>query len=333
MADKTGGPSGKGPMIEVQSLTKVYGATRAVDNISFQVNRGEILGFLGPNGAGKTTTMRVLTCYTPATMGRASIGGFDTAAQSEQVRGMIGYMPENAPLYPDMTVRAYLNFMSEIKRHPASKRRKFVDKAIAETGLQEVTNRVIRNLSKGFRQRVGLAQALLGDPPVLILDEPTVGLDPKQIAEIRQLIKSMAGRRTVILSTHILPEVTMTCQRILIINNGRIEAQGTPESLISELGDDTTILATVEGPAKAVEAALGKVAGVQRVTEERSLGPGTLVWRIQVERGADPRPELARAVIEGGHKLLELQSTGLSLEDIFMRVISGPAAAETREVV
>ena len=311
------------PMIEVENLTKVYGLTRAVDDISFRVGQGEILGFLGPNGAGKTTTMRVLTCYTPATAGHVRIGGFDTVRQSEQSRRIVGYLPESAPLYHDMMVRPYLHFMAEVKRYPSSQRKALVNEVIEECGLHDVTGRIIRNLSKGYRQRVGLAQALLGNPQVLVLDEPTVGLDPGQIREIRQLIKAMAGRRTVILSTHILPEVSMTCQRVIIIHNGKIQAEGTPENLVSRLGGGNVIMATVEGPPAEVQELIAKVAGVALVTQERLVGGVTGVYRVETAPGQNPRAELAAAVVGAGFKLMELQSSGLSLEDIFLRVISG----------
>ncbi|MCL5269546.1 MAG: ABC transporter ATP-binding protein [bacterium] len=335
MTDPVGGAPGKvspapsavapaaPAMIEVDNLTKDFGLTRAVDRLSFTVGEGEILGFLGPNGAGKTTTMRILTCYTPATSGHARVGGFDIVKQSFQVRRILGYLPENAPLYPDMIVRAYLNFMAEVKGYPGRQRRAIVDEVIEECGLQAVVKRIVRNLSKGYRQRLGLAQALLGNPKVLVLDEPTVGLDPKQIAEIRELIRSMAGRRTVILSTHILPEVSMTCQKVIIINNGRIEAQGTPESLISTVGGANVIFATVQGPAGAIQELLRKVDGVTRVHEERAIAADIRAWRLEAAPGKDPRAAIGEAVVKAGHALLELRSSGLSLEDIFLRVISG----------
>ncbi|MEN6625686.1 MAG: ATP-binding cassette domain-containing protein [Candidatus Sumerlaeia bacterium] len=310
------------PMIEVSRLTKVYGLTEAVKDISFSVGRGEIMGFLGPNGAGKTTTMRIMTCYTPATSGSVVIGGHDTRKDSFAARRILGYLPESAPLYQDMEVRAYLRFMSEIKGHPGSRRRAFVDEVVEECGLEQVVGRVIRNLSKGYRQRVGLAQTLLGNPEVLILDEPTVGLDPRQIAEIRELIRGMAGRRTVILSTHILPEVSMTCQRVVIINNGRIEAEGTPEHLVSRVGGANLVMLTVEGPPDRVEALLTAVPGVVRVSLEGIVGAGAARWRVEAAEGKNPRPELAAAVIGAGYKLQEMQTSGLSLEDVFLRVIS-----------
>ncbi len=309
-------------MIQVQNLVKVYGLTRAVNGVSFSVGEGEILGFLGPNGAGKTTTMRILTGYTPATSGTALIGGHDVAKQSFAARQIVGYLPENAPLYLDMYVRDYLRFMGEIKRYPSSKLKGYVDEAIDECGLRDVAGRIIRNLSKGYRQRVGLAQALLGNPKVLVLDEPTVGLDPRQIHDIREVIKSMAGRRTVILSTHILPEVSMTCQKVIIINRGQIEAQGTPENLVSSLAGGTAITVTAEGVQYQVQEVLNRVPGVTRVTHERTQGAQANVYRVEVTSGANPRAEIARALVQGGHNLLELTSTGLSLEDIFLRVIS-----------
>ncbi|MCE5229223.1 ABC transporter ATP-binding protein [bacterium] len=320
--DPIAAPSGAPAMIEVKNLTKIFGLTEAVKDVSFSVARGEIMGFLGPNGAGKTTTMRIMTCYTPATAGTVRVGGFDTRRQSREVRRTIGYLPESAPLYLDMEVRDYLNFMSEIKGHPRSKRRTIVGEAIEECGLESVIGRIIRNLSKGYRQRVGLAQALLGNPDVLILDEPTVGLDPAQIAEIRDLIRGMAGRRTVILSTHILPEVSMTCQRVVIINNGHIEAEGTPEHLVSRVGGANLVLMTIEGAPGAVEPVLKAVPGVKAVTIERPVGKDAALWRIEAAEGKNPRPDLAEAVIKNGFRLLDMQTSGLSLEDVFLRVIS-----------
>jgi ABC-2 type transport system ATP-binding protein len=315
-----GTPAGQA-MIQVQNLTKVYGLTRAVDEVSFAVGKGEILGFLGPNGAGKTTTMRILTGYTPATSGRALIAGYDIVKQSFEARKVVGYLPESAPLYIDMYVRDYLRFMAEVKRSPGNKIKAYVNEAMEECGLTDVAGRMIRNLSKGYRQRVGLAQALLGNPEVLVLDEPTVGLDPRQIHDIRELIKGMAGRRTVILSTHILPEVSMTCQKVIIISRGRIEAQGTPENLVSSMAGESAIMVTAEGPRAEILELLGRIGGVTQVTHDRQQGAAN-VYRVEVGGGANPRAEIARALVQAGHALLELTSTGLSLEDIFLRVIS-----------
>ena len=238
-------------MIEVQNLTKDYGQVTAVDRVSFTVNEGEILGFLGPNGAGKTTTMRILTGYMPATSGTARIAGFDVATDSLEVRRHIGYLPEAPPLYPDMTVEAYLDFVLRIKNVPAEKRRSRITDALEKTGLVDKRSQLIKRLSRGYKQRVGLAQALVHDPGVIILDEPTVGLDPKQIIEVRHLIKSLAGSHTIILSTHILPEVSMTCDRVVIINKGKIAAVDTPQNLTAQLKGGQKIQIVVRGPGKA----------------------------------------------------------------------------------
>jgi ABC-2 type transport system ATP-binding protein len=309
-------------MIEVRDLVKSYGSNRAVDGISFTLNEGDILGFLGPNGAGKSTTMRILTGFTPPTDGEVRIGGYDIRQQSMEARRLIGYLPENIPIYRNMEVRPYLDFMAEVKGLSRTNRRACVDRALEETGLTDVPYRRIGNLSKGYRQRVCFAQALLGDPPVLILDEPTVGLDPMQISEIRELIRRMAGKRTVILSTHILPEVSMTCGKVIIINLGRIEAHGTPESLVTDLEDPRYILATVSGDADAVIAVLKDVAGDDEVSRERVTGPDSAVYRVPLKDGVDIRSRIAVALVEGKFMLHELQSQGSTLEDIFLRVIT-----------
>jgi ABC-2 type transport system ATP-binding protein len=222
-------------VIEVDHLTKVFSGRKAVDNISFTVQKGEILGFLGPNGAGKTTTMRILTCFMPATDGTARVAGYDVFEESLEVRRRIGYLPENPPLYPEMSVLSYLQFVAKIKGAPSSQRKSMVDDVMQKCAIGDVGHRVINKLSKGYKQRVGLAQALLNNPEVLILDEPTIGLDPKQIFEVRSLIKSLAGDHTVILSTHILPEVSMTCNRVVIIHNGKVVAMDTPEGLTNQM--------------------------------------------------------------------------------------------------
>ncbi len=311
-----------GSMIEVRNLIKSYGSNQVVDGISFRVNEGEILGFLGPNGAGKSTTMRVLAGFTPPTRGEVRVGGHDICRASVQARRLIGYLPENIPLYRNMSVRPYLEFMAEIKMLSGVKLRESVDHVLVETGLQEVSMRRIGNLSKGFRQRVCLAQALLGDPPVLILDEPTVGLDPRQISEVRGLIREMAGKRTVILSTHILSEVSMTCGKVIIINRGRIEAQGSPESLVTGFRDARFILATVSGAADSVISSLRKVAGVADITRECVSGPETAEYRISLKGGRDIRSQIAATLVGEGFMLHELQSQGMTLEDVFLRVIT-----------
>lgn len=309
-------------MIEAQHLTKVYGDTTALQDVSFSVGKGEILGFLGPNGAGKTTTMRILTCYTPATSGAAKVAGFDVRSQSLEVRRRLGYLPESVPLYGEMTVRGYLSFIAEVKGHRGGKRKKAVDQSIEECGLGTVKERLINHISRGFKQRVGLAQAVLGDPEVLILDEPTIGLDPKQIADIRELIKNMAGRRTVILSSHILPEVSMTCQKVLIINRGRIVATGTPAEMVSSLERSNQTDLLVRGGAAEVESLLTQVPGVKKVKREGTTN-GANEFLVDYDKAKDPRAEIARSLAGAGHDLLEMRTRGLSLEDVFIRIVSG----------
>jgi ABC-2 type transport system ATP-binding protein len=345
-------------MIEVRNLTKVYGETVAVDGVSFTVREGEILGFLGPNGAGKSTTMRVLTGYTPATSGAVRVGGFDVSRESQKVRRILGYLPENAPVYDEMTARGYVGFFAEVKGLRGAARNAAVDQALEECGLADVAGRLLMNLSKGYRQRAGLAQAVVGDPKVLILDEPTIGLDPKQIREVRALIRAMAGRRTVILSTHILPEVSLTCSRVVIINRGRVVASGTPENIHAGTSAPNILQVTVRGPRKEARALLEKVNGVRRVSEA-NLAPATNTmdgvdevddadgvdgagqkapasklpihesglpiheYEVHVEGNRDLRAELARAVVGSGFDLLEMRSTAMNLEDIFIQTIAG----------
>ena len=306
-------------MIEVQHLTKRYGRVTAVDDVSFRVERGEILGFLGPNGAGKTTTMRVLTGYMPATSGRALVAGFDVFDQPLEAKRRTGYLPETPPLYPEMTVREYLTFVSQIKGVPAGERKARVDSAMERTRVTDMAGRHCAKLSKGYRQRVGLAQALLHNPDVLILDEPTAGLDPKQIIETRELIKALAGDHTIILSTHILPEVSQTCQRVVIINRGRVVAVDTPANLTRRLSGSETLFVQVEGVGEEVLPALERVPGVLRVTlGDRHDGVGG--YEVESEAGRDIRRDLARAVVESGWGLLELRPVRMSLEEIFLQL-------------
>jgi len=308
-------------MIEVQELTKFYGNKAAINSLSFSVEQGEVVGFLGPNGAGKTTTMRVLSCFMPPTSGSAKVAGFDIHTHSIDVRRRIGYLPEHTPLYTDLTVTQYLNFVAEAKAVPRLERRQKVGEAIERCLLHDVERRIINTLSKGYRQRVGLAQALLGDPPVLILDEPTIGLDPKQIIEIRKLIREMQGKRTVILSTHILPEVSAVCQRVIIINDGRIAAVDTPENLTRRLQRSTQIVLQVEGPPDQVTRRFLDITGVLRV--DMKDGTGALGrYVIETEKGRDLRRELAQAVCSSGWGLLELRPVDMSLEDIFIRLVT-----------
>ncbi len=318
-------------MIEVQQLTKRYGPVTAVSDISFRVERGEIFGFLGPNGAGKTTTMRILTGYMPATEGKAIVAGFDVFEQPIEAKRRTGYLPETPPLYPDMTVAEYLTFVAKIKGVPSSERRQRIQAVMDRTRVTDMANRQCGKLSKGYKQRVGLAQALIHNPDVLILDEPTAGLDPKQINETRQLIKDLAGDHTIILSTHILPEVSQTCQRVGIINKGKIVAVDTPENLTSRLSGSQTMYVQVDPSGADASSALGRVGGVTRVSE--SDRRGTVVgYEIENERGHDIRRELARAVVTSGWGLLELRPMRISLEEVFLTLTTqdepAPAAEE-----
>ncbi|MGA3293829.1 MAG: ABC transporter ATP-binding protein [Candidatus Acidiferrales bacterium] len=312
-------------MIEVENLTKSYGAVTAVDHVSFSVNKGEILGFLGPNGAGKTTTMRILTGYMPATSGTARIAGFDVFEDSREVRRRIGYLPEAPPLYPDMSVGEYLDFVLRIKNAPAGTRRTRVAEALAKTSLVDKRTELIKRLSRGYRQRVGLAGALVHDPDVIILDEPTVGLDPKQIIEVRNLIKGLAGSHTIILSTHILPEVSMTCDRVVIINKGKIAAVDTPQNLTTQLKGGLKIHVDVQAPEKLLAAALAQVTGVSRV----DIGPvrpdGHLTVTVEAAQGQDVRSQIAAKIVEKGWALYELRGISLSLEDIFLQLTTDDA--------
>ena len=314
-------------MIEVEHVSKVYGERKAVDDITFKVEKGEVLGFLGPNGAGKTTTMRILTCYMPATEGTARIAGYDVFEKSLEVRRRIGYMPENPPVYPDMTVDSYLHFVARIKGTPSALRKKQVDEAVEKCGLGDVEKRIIGRLSKGYRQRVGIAQALLNNPEVLILDEPTSGLDPKQINEVRTLIKSLAGAHTIILSTHILPEVSMTCSRVVIINKGKVAAMDTPEGLANQMKGAERISLTVAGPVDDVRARLMGIGGVLNVEAQAAentedMGAIQSNYIVECRLNTDLRSALAAEVVGSGWGLLELRSVSMSLEDVFINLVT-----------
>jgi ABC-2 type transport system ATP-binding protein len=318
-------------VIEVQHLSKRYGPVTAVDDISFRVERGEILGFLGPNGAGKTTTMRILTGYMPATTGKAIVAGFDVFDQPIEAKRRTGYLPETPPLYPDMTIVEYLNFVAKIKGVAAADRRHRVKTIMDRTRVAEMANRLCARLSKGYKQRVGLAQALIHNPDVLILDEPTAGLDPKQIIETRELIRELAGDHTIILSTHILPEVSQTCQRVVIINKGRVVAVDTPDNLTSRLRGSETMYVQVDAPANNaadVAPALGRLAGVTRVAEADRRN-GLVGYEVESESGRDIRRELARTIVSGGWGLTELRPMRMSLEEIFLSLTTDDAAAAT----
>jgi ABC-2 type transport system ATP-binding protein len=308
-------------MIEVDRLTKHYGPVAAIQDVSFSVQKGAIVGFLGPNGAGKTTTMRILSCFMPASSGAARVAGYDVFEQSLEVRRRIGYLPENVPLYGDMTVRAYLDFVAEAKGLGRAERRRRVGEVMARCLVEDVQGRLIGRLSKGYRQRVGLAQALVADPDVLILDEPTIGLDPKQIVQIRSLIKSLAGEHTVILSTHILPEVSMVCEGVVIINRGRIVASGTLDRLMDEVAPVARVQLQVAGPAELVSASLRAVPGVQRV-ESLGVTNGVGTFVVEADRARDVRRELSQLVAQQRWGLLELRALELSLEDMFIRILA-----------
>jgi ABC-2 type transport system ATP-binding protein len=313
-------------LIEVQNLTKAYGPVTAVDHVSFTVNKGEILGFLGPNGAGKTTTMRILTGFMPASSGTARVAGFDVSTDSLEVRRHIGYLPEAPPLYPDMAVETYLDFVLRIKNVPAEQRRARVADALEKTNLGDKRTQLIRRLSRGYKQRVGLAQALVHDPDVIVLDEPTVGLDPKQIIEVRHLIKGLAGTHTIILSTHILPEVSMTCDRVVIINKGKIAAVDTPQNLTTQLKSGQRIQIEVHAPEKPLQDLLGQIPGASRVQVDASRADGHMLAIVEAAPGKDIRSLIAAKVIEKHWELYELRGVSMSLEDIFLELTTDDAA-------
>ncbi|MCX6646138.1 MAG: ATP-binding cassette domain-containing protein [bacterium] len=320
-------------MIEVENLRKVYGSTAAVDDVSFKVERGDILGFLGPNAAGKTTTLRMLTCYLPPTSGTARIEGFDIFHDSLKVRKKIGYLPENVPLYQDMRIRDYLDFVARAKNIDAADRKASLNKAIGQCGLGDVENGIISQLSKGYRQRVGLAQALIGEPEVLMLDEPTTGLDPRQISEIRDLIKELGQGHTVILSTHILPEVSMICDRVIIINKGKLVASDSVEGLTRSLTKSQMTQINVKGDPDGIKKILKEVPGVLAVDKkhEMDLAGGGNVYVVHSNIDSDVREEIARAIVRGGFGLHEMRPYSLSLEDIFL-MLTNESPVERRRL-
>jgi ABC-2 type transport system ATP-binding protein len=304
-------------MIEVQDLTKYYGPQLAVSRLDFQVAAGEIVGFLGPNGAGKTTTLKILAGFLAPSAGTARINRHDCVTDSLAVRRSLGYLPENVAIYPDLTVTQFLRFAARAKGVEAKAETGEVDRVMAACGLEEVRGKLVAALSKGFRQRLGLAQALMNQPPLLILDEPTIGLDPSQIVEIRQLIKDLEGAHTVMLSSHILPEVSQLCHRVIIINRGQIVASDTPDNLSRQMGHGSRVFLTVTGPADQVEAALKAVAGVSLVLDQ---GQGK--YLVEANNGRELRPELARMVVEKGWQLLELKSQEFTLEEVFINLVT-----------
>lgn len=306
-------------MIEALDLTKYYGDLAAIQDVSFRVEKGEIVGFLGPNAAGKTTTMRILTGFMPPSAGSAKIAGYDVVEHSLQARRHVGYLPENVPLYNEMTVRGYLAFMAQLRGVPRQRVSARVSEVVDAVRIGDRADDIIGKLSKGYRQRVGLAQALVHDPDVLILDEPTVGLDPAQVIEVRQLIKSLGGSRTIILSTHILPEASAVCGRILIINEGRLVAADTPENLTRRLRRSQQVRVQVRGPSESAAKVLAGVSGVAHV-EAGPTRDGVTAFTIDAEPDQDIRERVAHAVVSSGWGLLELHAVDMSLEEVFLKL-------------
>ncbi len=304
-------------MIEVEHLTKKYGDLVAVNDLSFKVEKGKIWGLLGPNAAGKTTTMRILTGYLPATEGKASVAGYDVFEQPNEVKKITGYLPETLPLYPEMTVHSFLNFVSEIKQVPAPQRKEAVEKSIETSGLEPVRSRLIKNISRGFKQRVGVAQALLHDPQVLILDEPTIGLDPAQIIEIRQLIKSLKGKRTILISTHILAEATQVCDGVVIINDGLLMASGLLETLTASFREREGVVMKLKKGGESSFSELRKIQGVDRVSRENDE------FKVEWSKGKDLRDAIVKLIVEKNLGLIEMRPLSMNIEDLYLKVISG----------
>ncbi|MCC7498331.1 MAG: ATP-binding cassette domain-containing protein [Bryobacterales bacterium] len=319
-------------MIKVEDLTKRYARNVAVDHISFQVERGQIVGFLGPNGAGKTTTMRVLTCFLPPSDGRATVAGFDVQQQPIEVKKRIGYLPESPPLYPEMEVTEYLEFVAALKNVPKGEVQRRLNDVVEKCSIGDVRRKLISKLSKGYRQRVGLAQAIIHNPDVLILDEPTSGLDPKQIIETRDLIKGLSGNHTIILSTHILPEVEATCEYVIIINKGKLVATDSVQNLTNRLRGAEAVAVEVEPrdgelASSTVQQRLEQISGVSRVIHKETHG-GRNLFEVESMPGRSVRADLARTVVESGWNLTELRPVAISLEEIFLQVTGGNADAQ-----
>ncbi|MEB3217791.1 MAG: ABC transporter ATP-binding protein [Nostocales cyanobacterium 94392] len=325
-------------MIEVEHLHKIYGSTSAIEDVTFNVEEGEILGFLGPNGAGKTTTMRILTGYLPATSGTARIAGFDVHENSLAVRQKIGYLPENPPLYPEMSVEGFLFFVARIKGVSAGDRKNKVKAAMERCNLTDKRHVLIRKLSKGYRQRVGIAQAIVHDPPAIVLDEPTVGLDPRQIIDVRNLIKSLAGSHTIIISTHILPEVSMTCNRVAIINSGKIVATNTLDNLMSELTAGSGYELEVEGEATLAKQMLQNLPGINLVESipmlrgdgKNQLAQNRVRMRVVSQPGTELGSAIAAALYQGGFGLHEMRRINATLEDVFLQLTREEKPLETQ---
>lgn len=307
-------------MIEVKDLTKKYGSFQALDKVSFKVEKGEVIGFLGPNGAGKTTTMRILTGYFPPTSGVVEIGGYNILEDSLAIRKMIGYLPENNPIYLDMDVEDFLKFIASLKNVAKEKKSNHLKKIIEICGLEEVKRSRIKSLSKGYKQRVGIAQALIGDPEYLIMDEPTIGLDPKQIIEIRELIKNLGKEKTIILSTHILPEVSVTCSRVIIISRGKIVAEDTPDNLENKVSGVAKVLLTVKGPGDSIKTILTGIDGVMNVNILKMHQGDLIDLEVESQKNIDIRSKLAQVVVGNNWHLLEMRREVLGLEEIFLKL-------------
>jgi ABC-2 type transport system ATP-binding protein len=316
-------------MIQVEHLTKRYGDKTAVDDISFRVHEGEVLGFLGPNGAGKSTTMRILTGFIPATSGTARVAGYDVFTDSLNVRRQIGYLPENVPLYPEMRVNEYLTFRTQLKGVPRRDRKTKIQEALEKCGIVDVQNQIIGTLSKGYRQRVGLADAMVHDPKILILDEPTIGLDPNQIRQIRALIKELGQKHTILLSTHILPEVEMICGRVIIINKGKLVAMDTPGNLTSKLRGGATISLEAKGPFERIKTTLEGMSGVLGVKGEN--GAESHRFSVEADKGGDAREGIFKTFVDNKWVLLEMKREAVTLEEVFHQITTKEAEETLRE--
>jgi ABC-2 type transport system ATP-binding protein len=315
-------------LIEVKNLSKQYGNQLAVDNLSFTVEKGQVLGFLGPNGAGKTTTMNIITGYISATDGSVTVNGLDVFEEPEEVKKMIGYLPEFPPLYPDMTVREYLDFAADIKKVARAEKSKMIEEIMDSTKITPMADRLIKHLSKGYKQRVGLAQAIIGYPELIILDEPTVGLDPKQIIEIRELIKELSKNHTVILSSHIMQEVSAVCDTVMIIDKGKLILSDKPENLSERLGATGGLKLEVKGDRETILAALKSISRISQIDEAASVNEGVVEMTIYCAEKEDIREEVFYAMSKANTPILEMQSVRMSLEDIFLKVTSDPGTVK-----
>mgnify|MGYP006100980515 FL=1 len=305
-------------MIQATGLTHFYGPQPAIEDVNFSVKRGEILGFLGPNGAGKTTTMRILTGFMPPTEGKVTLGGYDVVDQSLDVRKLVGYLPETVPLYTEMPVTNYLKYMGTLRRMNSKDINRRITEVIELCRLNDYSKTIIGKLSKGYRQRVGIAQAILHEPEVLVMDEPTIGIDPIQVVETRRLIQDLGKQQTVVLSSHILPEVSMVCERVLIIHQGRIVAEDTPDNLAQRLQGVEQLEIEIGGPPREVTSVLSKIDGVVDVNHRHAADKE--IYSVKAKEGLDLRDEISRAVVSNGWSLLSMQLTSMSLEDIFLRL-------------